>query len=317
MNDDLTLLASAYLDGEATPDERARVEADPALLGEVERLRAVRVTLLDARWFEGPSDDVREAAIAAALGALDVADVDLSGATSRNSAGRPPIKRQDVRTTPHVHALAQRRGRPRRRRRARCRRGPVRRWRRRRRVRAPWRSRRRPTPRRGDALVDTADEQRRTVRLDRQRRADSRAPTTTPAPTPAAPSLPPSSRRASAVRPPRRRRPRPRQSSPTRRRRRSCRPLQSSAAVRRRGQAPPPTNDPIATSLARPCSDDAFDDIDTYVAIGHVSRPVGADRHRRRATTGRSPSTLTRARSWPKHLCPDPANVPTACRATR
>ena len=39
MNDDLTLLASTYLDGEATPDERARVEADPALLAEVERLR--------------------------------------------------------------------------------------------------------------------------------------------------------------------------------------------------------------------------------------------------------------------------------------
>ena len=55
MNDDLTLLASAYLDGEATPDERARVEADPALLGEVERLRAARVTLLDATWFERPA----------------------------------------------------------------------------------------------------------------------------------------------------------------------------------------------------------------------------------------------------------------------
>ena len=40
MTDDLTLLASAYLDGEATPDERARVEADPALLAEVERLRS-------------------------------------------------------------------------------------------------------------------------------------------------------------------------------------------------------------------------------------------------------------------------------------
>ena len=54
MNDDLTLLASAYLDGEATPDERARVEADPSLLREVERLRAARATLLDARWFERP-----------------------------------------------------------------------------------------------------------------------------------------------------------------------------------------------------------------------------------------------------------------------
>ena len=47
MNDDLTLLASAYLDGEATPDERARVEADAALLVEVERLRTARMALLD------------------------------------------------------------------------------------------------------------------------------------------------------------------------------------------------------------------------------------------------------------------------------
>ncbi|MBV9953592.1 MAG: zf-HC2 domain-containing protein [Acidimicrobiia bacterium] len=34
-------LASAYLDGEATPDERARVEADPQLLARVDELRAV------------------------------------------------------------------------------------------------------------------------------------------------------------------------------------------------------------------------------------------------------------------------------------
>lgn len=34
-------LVSAYLDGEATADERARVEADPALLAEVEAFRAV------------------------------------------------------------------------------------------------------------------------------------------------------------------------------------------------------------------------------------------------------------------------------------
>ena len=37
---DAAELASAYLDGEATADERARVEADPILLAEVERLRA-------------------------------------------------------------------------------------------------------------------------------------------------------------------------------------------------------------------------------------------------------------------------------------
>ena len=47
MNDDLTLLASAYLDGDVTADERARVEADPELIAEVERLRYVKVLLAD------------------------------------------------------------------------------------------------------------------------------------------------------------------------------------------------------------------------------------------------------------------------------
>jgi hypothetical protein len=39
--DDHLDLVSAYLDGEATADERARVEADPALLARVEELRAI------------------------------------------------------------------------------------------------------------------------------------------------------------------------------------------------------------------------------------------------------------------------------------
>jgi hypothetical protein len=95
MNDDLTLLASAYLDGEATPDERARVEADPLLLGEVERLRTARVRLLDTTWFERPSDEVREAAIAAALGAWDVT----ASGSSVAGAETPPAGRQsNVRT---------------------------------------------------------------------------------------------------------------------------------------------------------------------------------------------------------------------------
>lgn len=95
MNDDLTLLASAYLDGEATPDERARVEADPSLLGEVERLRAARIALLDAALFEGPSDDIREAAITAALAAWDVTASGPSGA----DAEAPPVARpSNVRT---------------------------------------------------------------------------------------------------------------------------------------------------------------------------------------------------------------------------
>ncbi len=43
-NDELDLLASGYLDGEATPDEVAQVEADPELRARVELLRSVGVT---------------------------------------------------------------------------------------------------------------------------------------------------------------------------------------------------------------------------------------------------------------------------------
>ena len=66
MNDDLTFLASAYLDGDITPDERARVEADPDALAEVDRLRTVRFLLGDV---EPPSISVREAHLASALDA--------------------------------------------------------------------------------------------------------------------------------------------------------------------------------------------------------------------------------------------------------
>jgi hypothetical protein len=85
MTDDLILLASAYLDGEATPDERALVEADPSLLQEVERLRTARTALLDAAGFERPGDAAREAAIAAALTAWDFAALEPTGSTAGSS----------------------------------------------------------------------------------------------------------------------------------------------------------------------------------------------------------------------------------------
>lgn len=68
MSDDLELLASAYLDGDVTPDERGRVEADPELVAEVERLRVVRAVLADA---EPPALSMRERHLAAALDAWD------------------------------------------------------------------------------------------------------------------------------------------------------------------------------------------------------------------------------------------------------
>ncbi len=68
MNDDMTLLASAYLDGDVTADERARVEGDPTLLAEVERLRSVRLLLADV---EPQSISVREAQLAMAFDVWD------------------------------------------------------------------------------------------------------------------------------------------------------------------------------------------------------------------------------------------------------
>lgn len=78
MNDDLTLLASAYLDGDVTADERARVEGDPDVLTEVDRLRSVRALLSDV---ETPQISVREAHLAAALGAWErLPEAERSGA---------------------------------------------------------------------------------------------------------------------------------------------------------------------------------------------------------------------------------------------
>ncbi len=68
MNDDDTLLASAYLDGDVTDHERALVETDLDLLAEVARLRQVRALLGDQ---EPPSISRREVHLAAALDAWD------------------------------------------------------------------------------------------------------------------------------------------------------------------------------------------------------------------------------------------------------
>ena len=88
MNDDLTLLASAYLDGDVTADERARVEADPALLVEVDRLRYVRVLLADV---EPSSISVRESLLANALDAWDrVPAPPISLAERRRPTHQPP-----------------------------------------------------------------------------------------------------------------------------------------------------------------------------------------------------------------------------------
>ena len=61
-------LASAYLDGEATSDERARVEGDAELLALVDRMRRVRNAVSEIAPAPAPG---RERAIAAALREFD------------------------------------------------------------------------------------------------------------------------------------------------------------------------------------------------------------------------------------------------------
>lgn len=77
-DDDPISLASAYLDGELEVDARARVDADPELLAEVDRLRQVRAVLSDV---PSPSISARERHLASALDAWDrLPDAERTGA---------------------------------------------------------------------------------------------------------------------------------------------------------------------------------------------------------------------------------------------
>ena len=71
MNDDLTILASAYLDGDVTVDERAQVEASEELMLEVDRLRTVRAVLSSTTAAGSAPISMREEHLATALGAWD------------------------------------------------------------------------------------------------------------------------------------------------------------------------------------------------------------------------------------------------------
>lgn len=72
MNDDQLFLANAYVDGELTDDERVLAEADPAVMAEVDELRALQSQLRDV---EPPSESTRESAIAAAMAEFKTAVV--------------------------------------------------------------------------------------------------------------------------------------------------------------------------------------------------------------------------------------------------
>lgn len=86
MNADDELLASAYLDGELTVDERRIAESDPAVMAQVEQLRALRAELADV---EPPSIDAREHAMAAAMAAFG--EIHAGASTSSPSTTRSPV----------------------------------------------------------------------------------------------------------------------------------------------------------------------------------------------------------------------------------
>lgn len=67
MNAERDHLASAYLDGELTDEERRIAESDPAVMAEVDRLRAVRQEISTVA---APTEAVRTASIAAAMDAF-------------------------------------------------------------------------------------------------------------------------------------------------------------------------------------------------------------------------------------------------------
>jgi hypothetical protein len=95
MNDDLTLLASAYLDGDTTPAERAQVDSNPAAVMEVERLRQVRAVLSST---DSAPISTRERHLAAAFEVWDRVptsefgrDATPAGAQSAAAAGQASI----------------------------------------------------------------------------------------------------------------------------------------------------------------------------------------------------------------------------------
>lgn len=69
-------LASAYLDGEANADERARVEGDPRLLARVDELRGVREALSAPVTL--PTEAERDAMVTAAAGVSNVVDLNVA-----------------------------------------------------------------------------------------------------------------------------------------------------------------------------------------------------------------------------------------------
>lgn len=71
-DEELDLLASSFLDGEATPEEVAMIERDPALLARVEQLRVAQAALRAP--VRPASAQLKEDQLATALAAFDASD---------------------------------------------------------------------------------------------------------------------------------------------------------------------------------------------------------------------------------------------------
>ena len=84
-------LASAYLDGAATTDERERVESDAALLALVDRMRRVRSAVAEV----APAPESgRERAIAAALHEFDTSSAGVAASEPTPPANVVPLDRR-------------------------------------------------------------------------------------------------------------------------------------------------------------------------------------------------------------------------------
>lgn len=89
MNDEKYLLASAYVDGEITDDERELAENDPAVMAEVAVIRAARSAIADV---PPPSEGARRAAIAAAMVEFDRTVAPAAAASEDGSTAVTPMR---------------------------------------------------------------------------------------------------------------------------------------------------------------------------------------------------------------------------------
>lgn len=91
--DERTLLLNAYVDGEATPDERARVDSDPVMLAEARQLQSLKATVANVT---PPTAETRTRL-------LDAAMAELTGDTGASFP--PPAPSSTSPTPPTVASM--------------------------------------------------------------------------------------------------------------------------------------------------------------------------------------------------------------------